>query len=137
MRGSGLDVHPNLTRTTPEMTSTMGRLSELGLAMHVHAVNTLEIRIKARDSRFEEKLHSHVRQCGQASGCLGYALDACEKEPGVWFLSGHWESNESLTTHYEDDSLQALLAFLLSAGATLQFALTHKAVREAGKDGAG
>lgn len=92
--------------------------------MQVHAINTLQIRFADEpDTRFEDQLRAHAALCGQATGCLGYALTRSPEATTVWLLSGHWANDEALAAHYRDDALQALLRFLVEARASLQFAV--------------
>lgn len=90
--------------------------------MAIESVNTIEIRIiETLDAPFAETLQAFVDNLQQAPMCCDYALTKSSREPGLWILTGYWESETQMTESFESAAMMQLIDCLIVLGASLSF----------------
>ncbi|PMX03123.1 hypothetical protein C1X59_05730 [Pseudomonas sp. FW215-R2] len=90
--------------------------------MAIESVNTIEIRLfETLESTFVKTAMVCVRRLQDFPGCLDYTLTRSTLEPGLWWLTGYWESESQMTSSFESAPMMQLLNCLVEEGANLSF----------------
>ena len=91
--------------------------------MNITAVNTLEVRVVEEvDERFEWSLKGYAARFEEAHGCVGYSVMRSASEPGLWVLSGYWNTAPAMTAHFKCELMTELVNHLIQSCANLTFA---------------
>ena len=92
--------------------------------MHIHALNTMEIRLTdAPDPGLEQRLQGDLARLQAMTGCLSYVLTRSRNQPDLWILSGYWSDGEEMTAHFNSQAMATLIDALIELGAQLNFAI--------------
>ncbi|GAB7531133.1 antibiotic biosynthesis monooxygenase [Pseudomonas sp. 3A(2025)] len=90
--------------------------------MPIECVNTIEIRVvEPSQPAFAAIAKTCLAPLRRAPGCLDYVLSPSTQEPGLWWLSGYWESEQLMTESFDSAPMAHLLNGLIEAGASLSF----------------
>jgi len=110
---SGLMMSNNALHESPE-TAGPGR--------HVIAVSSLEVRVLDQVAQdVERRLRTCAAMFECLPGCLGYSVIQSRVDAGLWIFSGYWCCELSMTAHFGNPLMTALVNHLIASRANLTF----------------